>query len=467
MYHSSYTPKPNFHGDDWGNSALQRGEERIEEKARKPLMLPSVLVVEDDELTRKTLAVILESKDFKVTCSSSIHQALSVLRTNRFDAIVMTITLLSRDDLRLHQLLYEVAPHTIKLVITVNYSSVMPAVQALNFEADAYFAKPVDPEELVKTIREKLAERLKTADPAKDEVFNGPLLEGADDGSFHEYIESIANELVAFNLTRNQAKVYAALVAVDFAVPADLATLSGIRREEVYRLMPDLVERGLAIKQMSNPIRYRAASPETVISRLMKAKLKKATEEINSLIAKRDATISRLQKTKTLSSHANMSVENVVCTEDLLQCFERAIEKTNKTFDAAIPFEFVSYAHLNLGQILTSLSARGINCRIVTEAGAFAKSAPWSMRIIKEPNHASLRTNGLVHMRFVNKLPFNVTVYDDKEAFWGEFNLQAGRSSLRATAQSHVEIAKAAFENLWSEAKLFEDIQNKHNGGIT
>jgi len=46
----------------------------------------------------------------------------------------------------------------IKIMVT-GYPSLQNAVEALNYGADAYIMKPVDPEELLRVIKEKLKEQ--------------------------------------------------------------------------------------------------------------------------------------------------------------------------------------------------------------------------------------------------------------------------------------------------------------------
>ena len=46
-------------------------------------------------------------------------------------------------------------PEMIKIMVT-GYPSLQNAVEALNYGADAYIMKPVNPEELLRVIREKL-----------------------------------------------------------------------------------------------------------------------------------------------------------------------------------------------------------------------------------------------------------------------------------------------------------------------
>ncbi|RLI21834.1 sigma-54-dependent Fis family transcriptional regulator, partial [Candidatus Bathyarchaeota archaeon] len=44
-------------------------------------------------------------------------------------------------------------------IMVAGYPSLQNAVEALNYGADAYIMKPVDPEELLRVIKEKLKEQ--------------------------------------------------------------------------------------------------------------------------------------------------------------------------------------------------------------------------------------------------------------------------------------------------------------------
>jgi len=420
-----------------------------------PAMLPSVLIVEDDEMTRKTLAVILEAKRYKVTCASSIDQALAVLRNKCFDVVIMATKLLNKDDLRLHRRLDEIKPKIIKIVITT-HPSTLSGSQALTLEADAYILKPIDPEGLLKTIRDKLSDRL-TPSVEEDAKGNAQLVKSPNMADFRKYLEHMAEELGAFGLTANQAKVYITLVAVEPASASELSTFSGIRREEVYRLLPVLVEMGMVTKQLGSPLRYSAVPPENAIHQLMKFKIEKATEEMNSLTKKRDMLVTHLKKLDHSTDEAPKSIESITRVESFFERFLRSNQKACSQIDAIMSAEFLQFAQVNIGYMFKEFRTRGVKCRIITDESILPSNADWFAKMTGDSDFLELSATQTLGLRFINELPFNAVIVDGKEAIWGKFDLKDDRCNLWTNYPFHVEIVETAFEALWKNSKPFTE----------
>jgi len=96
-------------------------------------------------------------------------------------------------------------------------------------------------------------------------------------------LEETASELAEFGLTKTQAKIYITIVALGVASASEIAALSKIRREEVYRIIPKLEKHGLVIRKLKTPRKFSAIQPEKAIQLLTKTKLKTMKEEIDKL----------------------------------------------------------------------------------------------------------------------------------------------------------------------------------------
>ena len=115
----------------------------------------SVLVVDDDESVRRSLSKILERAGYKVAAAGTGQEALEMVRANRFDVILIDIKL---PDVSGTELLSKLPKNreTVKIVIT-GYSTVEHGAQAADYGADDFLVKPVQPQELLRTIAARLA----------------------------------------------------------------------------------------------------------------------------------------------------------------------------------------------------------------------------------------------------------------------------------------------------------------------
>lgn len=80
---------------------------------------------------------------------------------------------------------------------------------------------------------------------------------------------ALISALNTLGLTNDEARVYATLVLFDHAEAKEIVECLSLSKPSVYKALRQLDSRGLAIKQYSKPLRYRAISPETALSILM------------------------------------------------------------------------------------------------------------------------------------------------------------------------------------------------------
>jgi sugar-specific transcriptional regulator TrmB len=417
-------------------------------------------VVEDDDFTRETLSIILKSKDYDVTTTSSVDQALAVLKNRRFDVLIMATKLLGKDHARL-QSLGDFASDTIKIMITA-YPSKFTSTQALALGADAYIVKPIDPEDLLKTIRTKLDERIKDIDFTLENKkwLSDSLSKKIDPVEFKHYLEHMVEQLISFGLTANQAKVYVTLVAIEPAPASKIAAVCGIRREEVYRVLPDLLKLGIVSKKIGNPVSYFAMPPENSIEILMKAKLKKATEELNNLTNKRDILVTHMKRLEVSSSKETKSIESIQDIEKLLERFKKSAATAKNSIDVMVPMGILQFGQLNIGYLISELFARKIRVRIIVDKTAIAPCSSWINTAIKNDT-LNLDIAKLVDLRFIDEMPFHVVLIDDAEVIWGKFNVNEDGSCLWTNLPYHVQLVKTAFDALWHKSTSLEEIKTR------
>jgi DNA-binding NtrC family response regulator len=119
-------------------------EEAAVQRAASPM---SVLVVEDEESTRKLCADVAESCGMKAVVASSVEEALHRLETHAVDIIVTDLILPPSSGLDLLKQVHEMYPQVAVLVLT-QYGTIDSAVAATRMGAVDYVTKPFHIEDL-------------------------------------------------------------------------------------------------------------------------------------------------------------------------------------------------------------------------------------------------------------------------------------------------------------------------------
>lgn len=118
-------------------------------------VLIKILVVDDDKSIRETLAAILEQEGYAVDTAENAREAIEKTNNGFYNLALVDIRLPDMDGTRLIASMKDTTPKMVKIIVT-GYPSLQNAVEAVNNDADAYVFKPVNIEELLKTIKEHL-----------------------------------------------------------------------------------------------------------------------------------------------------------------------------------------------------------------------------------------------------------------------------------------------------------------------
>ena len=178
-----------------------------------------VLVVEDEEYVRDSLATWLERRGFGVVAAASLEDALVDKGHEGVDLVLTDLKLPGEDGLAVVR---RFAP-TLPVVVLTGHGSVDSAVDCMKAGAADYLRKPIDPEELVLVVERSLGrERLRRE---VDYLRSGGA--GRDGAAAAPVGESAAWRRV--------------LELVDVAAPFDTSVLllgeSGVGKEVVARLI--------------------------------------------------------------------------------------------------------------------------------------------------------------------------------------------------------------------------------------
>lgn len=119
---------------------------------------PRLLFVDDEDSIRATLPVLLEKHGFDVTTVPTVADALVQISAVSFDVLVADLNIHREGDGFLVITAMRRAQPSCKNFILTGYPGLENAIRAIQNQADDYFTKPADVEQLVGKIRARLAE---------------------------------------------------------------------------------------------------------------------------------------------------------------------------------------------------------------------------------------------------------------------------------------------------------------------
>lgn len=114
---------------------------------------PKILVIDDDEQIRIVLQQLLNRSNYEVDVAKDATEALVKLWTNHYDLALTDLMLPDLHGLKLVSMVQTMPIHAEFLVVTGN-DSPENREEASRLGIAAYFVKPFDPDDLLRTIEQ-------------------------------------------------------------------------------------------------------------------------------------------------------------------------------------------------------------------------------------------------------------------------------------------------------------------------
>ncbi len=125
------------------------------------MITTKILIVDDELIMRESLSAWLERDGYDVSKASSGEEALTLLKSNRFDILLVDIKMEGMSGIELLKHINESDSDAAVVMITA-YGSISTSIEAMKLGATDYLLKPFDPGELSVLIEKILSERAKT-----------------------------------------------------------------------------------------------------------------------------------------------------------------------------------------------------------------------------------------------------------------------------------------------------------------
>lgn len=206
-------------------------------------MTQSILIVEDDLTFATMLKTWLGKKGYEVETASTNARARKLLTTRDFSLILSDLRLPDQDGIHLLSWLRDLQKAT-PVIIMTSYAEIQGAVLAMKEGAADYVSKPVQPDELLKKIKEAISQESKvvaTPKESKENFATQDFLEGESEAArqLYNYVNLVAptqmsvlingasgtgKEYVAHRIHQLSKRADKPFIAIDCgSIPKDLA----------------------------------------------------------------------------------------------------------------------------------------------------------------------------------------------------------------------------------------------------
>jgi len=118
----------------------------------------TILIIDDEANLRRSLSLILQRSEYKVTCACSAQEGLQLLNAGPYDLVFLDIKMPDRSGMSILPEIRQQYPEMPVLILTA-HASLDTAIEAVRRGARDYLLKPIDPQQILQRTREVLAEQ--------------------------------------------------------------------------------------------------------------------------------------------------------------------------------------------------------------------------------------------------------------------------------------------------------------------
>lgn len=155
------------------------------------MSVPRLLLVDDNENVRVTLQEALKINGFEVVIAAGVNDALQCIAAEKFDVLISDLHMPeSGDGLTVVSAMRNAHPAAVTLVYS-GYPEMEDATNAILLQADQILLKPLNIHDLVKVIRENLANGSKATRRVTESVAN--ILEGESERTIQLWLARVQN----------------------------------------------------------------------------------------------------------------------------------------------------------------------------------------------------------------------------------------------------------------------------------
>jgi DNA-binding response OmpR family regulator len=117
-----------------------------------------VLIVDDEEVARISLAEILRLEGYSIKAVSNGQAAVEILHSETFDVMVLDIKMPGMSGIDVMRALVDTLPD-MQIIVLTAHGTIDTAIQALRFRVHDYLLKPALPEQIIESIETAVAKK--------------------------------------------------------------------------------------------------------------------------------------------------------------------------------------------------------------------------------------------------------------------------------------------------------------------
>jgi two-component system response regulator HydG len=139
----------------WSQAQISNADTSNIRKAERGKKTRTILIVDYDTSTCRVFKQIFQKRGFTVDLAKDGEEAKTKMKENAYDAALISFILPDMDGLDLLFFTAKTMPKAAKIV-TTGFPNLRNGIKVIEAGADAYFSKPIEPEELIRVVEEKL-----------------------------------------------------------------------------------------------------------------------------------------------------------------------------------------------------------------------------------------------------------------------------------------------------------------------
>src|SRR6202789_3947380 len=174
----------------------------------------TILLVDDDEVLRSTLAVILRQHGYEVTTAASVSEALKLITARSYDVLLSDLHMPGRGDgLTVVSAMRHSNPQAITILLSA-FPEMDAAAQAILLQTDQILVKSMNVPALIEAIEQRLA-----IGPPPSRVIESvaTILEYSIQSTIEAWYERVANDqkITAVSMSREQRVGHLPKILID------------------------------------------------------------------------------------------------------------------------------------------------------------------------------------------------------------------------------------------------------------
>jgi DNA-binding response OmpR family regulator len=132
------------------------------------VMMAKILIVDDEEIARITLAEILRLEGYEIKTVGNGEEAVALLQSENFDVMILDLKMPGLNGMEVLRSAADALVDMSVIVLTA-HGTIDSAIQAIRYRVHDYLLKPASPEQVIKSIEDALAKKRKVLPSIQEE----------------------------------------------------------------------------------------------------------------------------------------------------------------------------------------------------------------------------------------------------------------------------------------------------------